>query len=448
MNRLMRWRRAYAAAIFGASAMYVVGAAAARGEGVAFTESEKRAILRMSPLPPLPADATNAQADDPGAAALGRMLFFEPRLSANGKISCATCHDPQREWTDGKPVSEGLGTVARNAPTLWNVAWQRWYFWDGRKDTLWSQALAPIEHALEMGGSRLAVAHLLADDAVLRSAYEEVFGALPDLSDGGRFPARGRPHEDDPKQAEHVAWSGMRAEDRQAVNTVFANVGKALAAFERKLVRADAPFDEFVEGLRRGDAEKMRALSPAAQEGLRLFVGRANCRFCHSGPLLSDREFHNIRLPARGEDVQRDAGRHAGIELLTADPFSAVGAYSDARDGEIAAQTRGLVNSAENWGAMRTPSLRNVALTAPYMHQGQFGTLREVLAYYSTLEGAVPLGHHQRAEQILVPLNFTEEEMAALIAFLESLTGRAFDAALLEAPSGVLGAGEVSETPR
>ena len=226
----------------------------------------------------------------------------------------------------------------------------------------------------------------------------------------------------------------MSEQDREAVNRIFANLGKAIAAYERKLVSRRSPFDRFAEGLATGDVERMNAaLSPSAQRGLELFISpRAGCTLCHNGPNFSDGEFHSIGVPPAGGGLPTDPGRYVGVEVLRRDPFNALGSFSDAPDGSTAARTGSIANGPHNWGNFKTPTLRNVARTAPYMHQGQFATLDEVLHYYSTLEGAVQLDHHQ--EQILKPLQLSEQEREDLRAFLESLTDEGIDPALLEAP--------------
>jgi cytochrome c peroxidase len=359
-------------------------------------EDELRVVLTHSPLGDPRPDPTNAVADDPAAARLGQRLFFDTRLSANGEISCATCHDPAKGLTDGKPVAEGLGVVDRSAPTLWNVAYQRWLFWDGRADSLWAQALQPTEAELEMGGSREQVARLLATDPTLRAEYEQVFGNVP---------------------------------DGQPVDDVFASYGKALAAYQRRLISRRSPFDVFVEGLREEDPEKRAALSPSALRGLRTFVGKGRCRMCHAGPNFSDGEFHATGVAPRNGGDLYDPGRYDGIAKVLADPFNALGPHSDEREGAAAEQLETLRRGPEVWGEFRTPTLRNVALTAPYMHQGQFATLAEVVRFYSTLEGAAPPGHHQ--EQVLQPLELSRDEQADLVAFLESLTDTGIDPELL-----------------
>lgn len=378
-----------------------------------------RRALTLAPLPPAPRDPTNAHEEDPRAARLGQALFFDARLSKNGTISCASCHDPAQGWSDGRTTAVGLGPVARHTPTLLDVAQHRWFFWDGRKDSLWAQALAPLEDPSEHGASRLQLAHLVASDARYRAAYEEVFGKLPDLSDVERFPPRGRPVPGQPEHPLARAWNGMTWSDRDAVDRVFANLGKALAAFQRTLVTGPAPFDVFVEGLRTGDAKKQAALGDSARRGLALFLGKARCHTCHDGPFFSDLEFHDDRVPPLDPRAEPDRGRYLGLALVLEDPFNGLGRHSD--DPE-AGRTRlaYLARTNHSERELKTPTLRNVARTAPYMHQGQLATLAEVVRFYSTLEGALP-PHPE--ERLVEPLGLDEGEQADLVAFLESLTG-------------------------
>jgi len=393
------------------------GAFGKRGLEVEFTPEEVREILHHSPLAPPPADLTNRVADNPAAARFGQALFFDGRLSANGRVACATCHDPAWGWSNGQRRGEGLGITARHVPALWNVAYNRWYFWDGRADSLWSQALQPIEAPNEIGGDRVAIAHTLAADPTLRSAYEGVFGALPDLSG---LPAHAKPVRQvagDPLQA---AWEAIPGWRRILVNRVFSDVGKSIEAYERRIVSHHSPFDTFAEGLRTGDRAKRRVLSISAQLGLKLFVGRGNCILCHSGPNFSDGEFHNLRLP-QDTSLPLDTGRYEGVRELLQDEFNSIGTYSD---HPAEKRIKYLVARADSWGQFKTPTLRNVAQTPPYTHDGTFASLEEVVRFYSTLKDAAPMGHHD--ESILKPLHLSEQEIADLVAFLSSLSGEPF----------------------
>ncbi|QDG53672.1 hypothetical protein FIV42_23885 [Persicimonas caeni] len=400
-----------------------------------FDHDELEAINKLSPEGEfLPADPTNAVADDPGAARLGQFLYFDTRLSGDGEQSCATCHRPDHGFADPRQLSEAMGTTARHAPTLLNAAFNRWYFWDGRTDSLWAQAIEPLEAPNEQGTTRLDIAHLVAGDAELRAAYEAVFGALPDLSDPDRFPASGRPVPGSPDHPHARAWASMSAEDQRTVDRILTNVTKAIAAYEMQLVSLDAPFDRYVEGLRDGDAEKLSALDEQQKEGLKLFVGRAGCTKCHAGPLMTNFEFHNLGFEPRGWLVPDDLGRWDAVPEVKADPFNAAGAFSDAPDGERARELRFLAQQPENEGQFKTPTLRNVALTPPYMHGGHFETLEEVVRFYAELdESPVLVGHR---DETLVELDLSDEEVDALVAFFETLTGAPLPDALTRPPNG------------
>ena len=265
-----------------------------------------------------------------------------------------------------------------------------------------------------MGFSRLALLKLFSDDPALRTAYEQLFGPLPPAPadvDTALLPAGGWP----------------------AVDAFFANVCKCFAAYVRRLVSAHSPFDVWVEGLRDGDPRKLAALSPAAQRGAQLFVSR-NCDLCHSGPNFTDMEFHSVRARLARKELRRDSGRHDAVQKLLDDPFNGVGPFSDAPEAGRE-KLDFVVQSEKDIGQFKTPSLRNVALTAPYMHAGQYPTLRDVLRHYSEMDDVFDHdpGHF---EQMLEPLRFTEQQTAELIAFLESLTDTALDPALTRAPDG------------
>jgi cytochrome c peroxidase len=418
-----------------ALAALALGLAAARppsAQEVEFTPTEVRRLLQHTGLGAPPPDPTNAWAAEARAARFGQRLFFDARLSADGKISCASCHDPLLGFADGKQLAEGLGRAERHTPSLWNAGFQRWYFWDGRADTLWGQAVQPLENPVEMGSSRTALARLIARDDTLRGEYEGIFGALPAELDASTLPEHARPVPDDPAHEHARAWEALAPQRRAAVERVAVHAFKALAAYQRRLVSARAPFDVFAAGLRDGDASQRAALSQSAQRGAKLFVGRANCRTCHTGPNFSDGEFHDIGIAPLGGGRARDRGRFGGLERLLADPFNSAGPHSDARDGEKARALSSLVVGPQSWGEFKTPSLRNVARTAPYMHQGQFARLEDVVHFYSTLEGMLPAGHH--AESILTPLDLSAEERLDLLAFLHALSDEAIDPALLAPP--------------
>jgi cytochrome c peroxidase len=401
-------------------AITTVHAATGADDKAFYTADELAAIYRHSPLGRPPPDPTDAVADRPAAARLGQALFYDARLSANGRVACATCHQPERAFTDGLPVAKGLGTGTRNTPSLLNEAFGHWFFWDGRSDTQWSQALKPIENPREGGSDRLHVLHVVFDDPALRGAYQVVFGPLPPL-DERRFPAHARP-DSNPDAAVNAAWLGMAAADRVAVDRAYGNLGKAIEAYERRLISGNSAFDRYVAGLRSGDAADQKALSPAAKQGLRLFVGAAHCELCHAGPAFSDGQFHNLGLPLLPQEVA-DAGRGGGIPQLRADPFNSAGVFSDAGGAAAAEQLRFLPSADSMLGAFKTPSLRNVARTAPYMHDGRFATLQQVLNFYAA--AAPPVQEHcigRREKTLNLVPRLTAAQRQDLIAFLGALT--------------------------
>ena len=396
---------------------------------VDFTTDEVDGMLELSPLPAPPPDPTNAVYENEHAARLGQAIFYDTGFSRTGTVSCATCHVPEKSFTDGKRRGVGIDVVRRNTMSLWNVAHNRWFFWDGRRDTLWAQALAPLEDPLEHDLSRMEVVHKIAADPGYRRGYENTFGPLPDVSDATRFPAAAQPVFDIESERGQ-AWREMQSEDRELVNRVFSNVGKAIAAYERKLVTPEAPFDAYVRGLREGKAVDQRSITDSAKRGLRLFLGKARCHFCHFGPNFTDREFHDTRLdgdPPEGPDL----GRYLGIQEVTVDPFNGIGPFSDDPTGEAEVKVGYLRLDAHTVREFKTPSLRNARFTAPYMHDGRFDTLEEVVAFYNTLEDAAP---RKAGEKLLVPLNLDERELADLVEFLESLSATRLPRELTTAP--------------
>jgi cytochrome c peroxidase len=378
---------------------------------------EEIATLRslwIGSLPPLPPDPSNSVADDPRAASLGQKIYFDTRFSVNGEISCATCHQPDLLFTDGLPRAEAIGTTPRGAPTIVGSAYSPWFFWDGRRDSQWAQALTPLESPIEHGGTRTQYVHILDEDEIYRAEYEAIFGGLPDFSDRTRFPDMAGPVEDSEARA---AWEAMTSVDRQAVSRAYANMGKAIAAYERLIMPGPSGFDRYVQALLEGDEEAMQsALTPDEVAGLRLFIGLGNCIRCHNGPLFTNNGFHNIGVPT-AEGLPLDMGRIRGVQEVISSEFNCLGQYSDAGPDDCAELRFVKTLGQELPGAFKVPTLRNVAETAPYMHSGQFATLQEVLNHYNQLPAA-PIGHSE-----LTPINFSDSELAQLEAFLRSLSG-------------------------
>ncbi len=341
-------------------------------------------------------DPTNRHELDPRAARLGQRLYFDAGLSANGAVSCAHCHDPAQGFTTRNALATGIGATARNAPTLLDVSRRRWFGWSGRNDTLWSQAIVPLLAPHEMGSSAADLARAIEANPALRGEWRELHG-----------------------------------DTLAAGDELLAQAGKHLAAYQRLLATGPSAFDRFAAALRSGDAQGAKHYPLQALRGAALFFGKANCRSCHAGPEFTDEEFHDLGLPpVRG--AKRDEGRREGLRQLLSDRFRADSAHSDAREGERARELAHLAPVDEDWGRFKTPSLRNVTRTAPYMHTGQFATLRDVVRFYSTLEGAAARGHH--GETVLQPLNLTEPEIDELVAFLGTLEGDLPPEHLLRAP--------------
>jgi len=320
----------------------------------AWSEEEKSqlASLWLGNLPPLPPDPTNAVAENAEAAAFGHQLFFDARLSANGMISCSTCHQPIRHFTDGLPRGQAIGTSKRNTPSIVGTAYSPWLYWDGRKDSQWAQALAPLEDANEHGSSRLHVLSIIASVSGYRKTYQELFGPPPDLL------------------------------VQDEIDRAYANIGKSIAAYERMLLPGESRFDRYVEHvLDGGDHLQQDILSKEEIRGLRLFIGDARCTECHNGPLLTNNEFHNTGLlSAPGETPDR--GRISGVRDVMSDPFNCLGAFSDDPNPSCP-ELRYARMGVELIGATRTPSLRNLNNTAPFQRKGQIETLAAVLEHYN-----------------------------------------------------------------
>ena len=363
--------------------------------------------LWIGALGPPPPDPSNKIADHAAAADLGRALFSDTRLSANGQVSCASCHQPDHAFTDALPTGHGVGTGNRRTMPIAPAVYAPWQFWDGRADSLWSQALGPVENPAEHGFTRTEVARVLS--AHYRDAYEGLFGPLPDMADHDRFPLRAAPSGDPKAKA---AWAGMTPADQVAVNRVYADFGKAVAAYERTLKVRPSRFDDYLAGVF-GAAGPHASLSPDEVAGLRLFIGKGQCATCHNGPLLSNQGFANTGVPAPA-DLPRDAGRAAGIRTAIADPFNCKGVYSDAPMGceelEFA-----VVDNPAQVRAYKIPSLRGVGQRAPYMHAGQFSSLEQVVEHYNRAPRA-PDGMSE-----IKPLGLSPDERRQIVTFLRTL---------------------------
>ena len=310
----------------------------------------------MLTRPTFPEDNAYSEAK----AELGKMLFFDPRLSGSGQIACATCHEPELGWSDGKTVSHGhaRSPLRRNAPSLINAAHRKALFWDGRAASLEAQALEPIAASDEMNADPVKMVAALAEQAEYRKRFASAFG---DANPEGAGP-----------------------------NAVTLDrVAKAIATFERTVVSRPSKFDQFLLGI--GDA-----LSDEAVRGLHLFRTQARCVNCHMGPTLTDEKFHDVGLSYYGRSLE-DLGRYH----VTNDPADV--------------------------GKFKTPSLRNLPRTAPYMHNGLFdlpGVLNLYNAGMPTIRRKVgqendPL--FPTKSPLLKPLRLNARDLVDLKSFLESL---------------------------
>jgi cytochrome c peroxidase len=352
-----------------------------------FTQSEIKIILSHGPWPaPVPHDPTNRVSGKPDAIELGTQLFFDSRLSGNGTKACASCHVPERNWTDNLRRGIGMAELDRNTPTLMNVRGQRWYGWDGAADSLWSQSLRPIVDPRELGATPRHVAELMRNDEQLSCRYRRAFGAPPSATDD---------------------------------EAVFVDVGKSLAAFQETLMAGRTPFDQFRDALARGERPASWSYSEPAQRGLQIFIGKGGCTSCHSGPNFTNGEFFKTGLSRFAPLGKADPGRHAGILQLRESRFNLLGPHNDDPTRASAAHTRQVASGNGTVGAFKVPSLRNLILTAPYGRDGGVETLGEVVRHYSGLD---PVRLHAGTGPSAGPLNLTAREQTDLVVFLESLS--------------------------
>lgn len=311
----------------------------------------------------------------PEKVELGRRLYYDKRLSADGTVSCATCHDPEKGFADGKKVGEGISGKkgARNSPTVLNAMFNEFQFWDGRAATLEEQAKGPMINPVEMGmKDHDAVVAAVAKDPSYAAEFQRIFGRAVSIDD----------------------------------------IAAAIATFERTVVSGDSAFDRFQAG------DKL-ALSEAAQRGWALWNGKARCNTCHpfaaNTPNFSDNKFHNIGIAAKNRDfaaLARKAATIENLESLAFDPnFSELGRFIATRQPK-------------DLGAFKSSGLRDIALTAPYMHDGSEPTLISVVEFYN--RGGEP---NPFLDGGITPLKLTDGEMHDLVAFMESLTGQGEGAA-------------------
>ncbi|WP_394842121.1 hypothetical protein LZC95_34215 [Pendulispora brunnea] len=416
---------------------------------VTLTAEEWAQARTQSPLPAVPPDPTNKYADNPDAARLGQMFYFEKGYSGplvtpsdlgspgqSGRVACASCHVlPWGSDTRSSPnnMSLGVNWTGRHSPAVTNSAFYEVFFTDGRADSLWMQATGPVENPNEMASDRMRVAAMIYKK--YKAEYEAIFGAeygpLPARLD----PANARPFPLSamPKAAGSTAngaWeTDLTDAERDQINRIFVNFAKCIAAYERLLVSRNAPFDRFVAG----DA---KAISDSAIRGYKVFVGDGYCKDCHSGPNFTDNKYHNIGVAqGNGPHVPEvDNGRMSTITGNLTATFLGSGAYSDNRTFGAEKLSKQLdfnaaVGKSEP-GLFRSTGLRQIAETAPYMHTGSMATLEEVVHLYAEGGGKSGIGKLDKA--LLNHEPWTPQQEKDLVAFLKTLTGDPPPAELLK----------------
>ena len=376
------------------------------------------ASLQLNQLPDMPADPSNAYEKNPGAVALGRRLFFDPRFSRNDAVSCASCHDPNNHFQDGRPLAQGIGIATRRTLPIVGAGYGPWLFWDGRKDSLWSQALGPIEDAAEHGSNRTRVAQLMQKN--YRVDYEAVFGKMPALPTGVLDASPLGP------PASEARWAALGASMQHDISRVFANMGKAIAAYEKTLRHGESRLDRYVQSVL--DKSPSNVLTANEENGLRIFIGKGRCVTCHAGPLFTDHFFHSTRVPER-DPAAPDPGRAAAVAKIQQDPFNCLGRFSDAKPAQCLELEFMVTSDPAILRAFKTPGLRNVALRPPYMHAGQLASLHDVIEHYIRAPDAAPgsgtdaMVHRLGINSELRPLSLSEQEIGDLVAFLGTLSG-------------------------
>ncbi|MDO9072631.1 MAG: cytochrome c peroxidase [Rubrivivax sp.] len=351
-----------------------------------FTPTERALIAGHGPWPPAPVpDPSNRVDGQPAAVGFGRLLFFERALSADGTLSCASCHQPERAFQDGRRTARGRAEGQRNTTSLLDAAQRRWLGWDGAHDSLWSASVAPLLAQREMAASPAQLAATVRREPRLAAGYRAAFGAEP-----------GPDHE-----------------------RVLVDLGKALAAYQATMVSERTAFDDFRDAMAQGDDEAAARYPPGAQRGLRFFIGEGRCSVCHAGPAFTNGEFADVGVPFFVPGGV-DGGRHEGLTRLRASAHNRLGPHNDAGTADPrAVTTRHVVPQHRNFGEFRVPGLRQLVHTAPYMHDGSLATVDDVVRHYSELNEE---RLHADGERILRPLRLNAAQAADLAAFLHSLS--------------------------
>ncbi|USG61616.1 hypothetical protein NBZ79_01320 [Sneathiella marina] len=364
----------------------LVGFASASDTGPIYNTVEISSILSHGPWPPsISPDPSNRFSGDHNAIKFGNLLFKDQRLSRGNILACASCHQPDRLFMDGVSLNRGHQLLVRHTPSLANLRWATWFGWDGASDNLWAQSIRPILTPAEMDSSAAHVKNLIANDLALSCGFETTFSVSA--------------ADTDPEE-------------------LLILVGKALSAYQETLVTAPTEFDTFVSALSQNNRTGMAAYPASAQRGLKIFIGKGRCNLCHFGPLFTNGEFGDIGIPHFVGKGKVDKGRFGGIAQLSNTPYNLLGRYSDGSPRD-AIRTQHVKSQFRNFGEFKVPSLRNVADTGPYMHNGSLATLEDVIDHYSEInEDRL----HSDGEKILRPLNLTVSEKGDLIAFLQTLS--------------------------
>lgn len=350
---------------------------------------------------------SNRFASNANAISLGEKLFNDTRLSENGKVSCASCHKSSYNFTDKLAMAEGIGKTSRRSMPLLGVGSQRWFFWDGRSDSLWSQALGPIENPLEHGFSRTQLAGVI--KANYQQQYEKIFGRLPTFQKGviniTAYPSTTNP-------AINKAWLSLDPKEQNELTQVFVNSGKAIAAFVHTLKFKQTLFDNYADAII-SKAELPTPFNLDMQYGLKLFIGKAKCINCHNGPSFSNGEFHHGGVP---DNQQIDFGRASVVTDVKQSEFNCYSKWSDADKKTQCLHLDYLNTDKERTQqAFKTPSLRNVSKRPPYMHAGQFKTIIEVIENYTTQSNSNLLTDE------ISHSGLTNQEIIQLTKFLDAL---------------------------
>jgi cytochrome c peroxidase len=357
--------------------------------------------------------------DNPLAIRLGEQLFFDKALSGNGQVACATCHLPQAGFADPQPFSRGIGVTKRHSPALLGVASSAWFFWDGRADSLWAQALGPLEDPAEQGANRLQLAKLMQRKYSFQ--YQELFGELADFS---ALPDNATPATNNVKWQQ--TWQYLPLLDQININRVFANIGKSIAAFESKLLPSTTKFDRFArELLATGESN---LLDRQEKLGLKIFINdqTGQCMRCHNGAYFTNNDFQVTGIKDTFNPL--GTGRAEGIKKALDNEFSCAGLYADIKDKNSQCQELKFAkrSGAELEYAFKVPSLRNVAQTAPYMHNASLETLEEVLHFYTRAVSQYTNDKNLETDQQKIhldiePLALASKQLQQLAAFLRTL---------------------------